>query len=385
MTAPLVAHVVYSLGTGGLENGMINIINRISPDRFRHVIICIKQSGDFARRIADPGVRVIELGKREGHDLGFYWRLWKTLRQLRPAIVHTRNIAAIEAQFFAWLIPGVRGVHGEHGRDIYDVAGENRKYRLLRRILSPFIGRFICVSKDLVQWLQDDVGISARKVVHIYNGVDLEKFAPGQRIHPGDFPKNFLPEGAIVLGNVGRLAEIKDQASLLRAVKTLRESGEEWVTRLRLVIVGDGPLRGELQELVEELSLQDVCWMAGNREDIPRFLGSMDIFALPSLGEGISNTILEAMATGLPIIASDVGGNPELVLPGENGLLFPAGNIEALAQAIASVCRDAEQREKMASRSRARVVQEFNWKSTVDAYCGIYDVLLDINRSLEVA
>jgi sugar transferase (PEP-CTERM/EpsH1 system associated) len=385
VNAPLVAHVVYSLGTGGLENGMINIINRIPPDRFRHVIICIKESGDFANRITDPGVRVIELGKREGHDLGFYWRLWKTLLQLRPAIVHTRNIAAIEAQFFVWLIPGVRGVHGEHGRDIYDVAGENRKYRMLRRILSPFIGRFIAVSKDLAQWLKEDVGISAEKIVHIYNGVDLERFAPGLRSKPVDYPREFFAEGAVVVGTVGRLAEIKDQATLLRAVNRLRDTSEELASRLRLLIVGDGPLRSDLQHLLEELSLQDLCWMAGNREDIPQLLGAMDIFALPSLGEGISNTILEAMAMGLPIIASDVGGNPELVCPGDNGLIFPAGDPGALAQAIAELCENDEQRESMALRSRARVVQEFNWESTVEAYCEVYDQLLNINRRFEVA
>ena len=145
MQPPLIVNVVYSLGTGGLENGLVNIINRMPASRYRHAIVCVKQSGSFAQRISTPNVEIYELNKQEGLDLAHYWRLFRLLWRLKPAIVHTRNIGTIEAQFFACFVPGARGIHGEHGRDIYDVAGENRKYRLLRKMLSPFISTFIAV------------------------------------------------------------------------------------------------------------------------------------------------------------------------------------------------------------------------------------------------
>jgi len=169
---PLVVHIIHSLGTGGLENGLVNIINRTPPERYRHAIVCLTESGEFAGRITAPGVEVIALHKRPGHDLGLYWRVWKTLRRLRPAIVHTRNLSTLEMQFVAALLPGVKRVHGEHGRDVFDLDGTNRKYNLLRKAARFVVQRYIAVSKDLERWLIDTVGVPAARVRQIYNGVD---------------------------------------------------------------------------------------------------------------------------------------------------------------------------------------------------------------------
>lgn len=377
---PLVLHVVHSLGAGGLENGMVNIINRLPEGRFRHAIACLTQSGDFAGRITAPDVQIIELHKREGLDIALYWRLFKLLWQLRPAIVHTRNIGTIEAQFLSWFIPGARGIHGEHGRDIYDVAGENRKYRLLRKVLSPLISTFIAVSKDLASWLDHDVGIPSRKIVQIYNGVDVDLFQTKGSNAISEFPVGFKDADSIVIGTVGRLAAIKDQATLLRAVRHIIDQNPVLAARIRLVIVGDGPLREELEALREELGLSDICWMPGSRDDVPGLLGMMDVFVLPSLGEGISNTVLEAMASGLPVIATNVGGNPELVEHGGNGLLLPVADVDAFAKAIADVCLDANKRAAMGARSRSRVTAHFTWESTVGSYAAVYDQLCNAQR-----
>ena len=130
---PLVVHIIHELGTGGLENGLVNIINRSPPGRYRHAIVCLTRAGEFATRISAPDVQVIELHKRPGHDFGLYWRLLRALRMLRPAIVHTRNLSTLEMQFVAAVLPGVKHVHGEHGRDVFDLHGTNRKYNLLRK------------------------------------------------------------------------------------------------------------------------------------------------------------------------------------------------------------------------------------------------------------
>ncbi len=143
--------------------------------------MCLTEAGEFAKRITAPDVQVIELHKRPGHDLGLYWRLWKTLRALRPAIVHTRNLATLEMQFVAALLPGVKRVHGEHGRDVFDLHGTNRKYNLLRKAARLVVQRYIAVSKDLEQWLIGTVGVPPARVRQIYNGVDQDKFHPAQR------------------------------------------------------------------------------------------------------------------------------------------------------------------------------------------------------------
>jgi sugar transferase (PEP-CTERM/EpsH1 system associated) len=372
--APLIAHVIHSLDTGGLENGLINIINRTPENRYRHAIICLTKTGSFAERITQPGVEVISLHGREGHDFGLYWELWKRLRALRPAIVHTRNLSALEAQIPAFFLPGVKTLHGVHGRDVFDLEGKSRKYNLLRRFIRPLVGRYITVSKDLRNWLIKTINVPEERVVQIYNGVDRRLFHPRQAGPNTTAPDGFLTEGAVVIGTVGRLAGVKDQATLIRAFKELLQTGND---KVRLIIAGDGPQRGQLQHLITELQLDKKVWMAGDRSDIPDILRTFDIFVLPSQGEGISNTILEAMATGLPVVATRVGGNPELVQDGVNGYLVPRSDPGALAKAIKELVDDNDKRARTGNTSLEFVRGTFDWDKTVTCYLSVYDELLN--------
>ncbi len=387
---PLVAHIIYALGTGGLENGLVNIINRSPPGRYRHAIICLTAAEAFAGRLTVPDVEVIELHKRPGHDPAMYLRLWRTLRRLRPAIVHTRNLAALETQVLGLLLTGCKRVHGEHGRDVSDLDGSNRKYRWLRRLLSPLIHRYIAVSQDLAQWLVSNVRIAPGKVTRIYNGVDHSRFLPRfgsdgdsatlrlRTSLPG-MPAGFLPDARCrVVGTVGRLAAVKDQQTLICALAHIfRESPQQRQT-LRCILVGDGPERAALTAAIAQHCLEDIVWLAGDRDDIPDLLACMDVFVLPSLGEGISNTVLEAMATGLPVIATRVGGNPELVQDGVTGLLVPVADVPALAAAIVALVDDPARCDQMGRTAVQRVTTDFEWERTVSAYLRVYDELLGL-------
>ena len=381
---PLVAHIIYALSTGGLENGLVNIINRCPRERYRHVIICLTGADDFAHRITVPDVEVIQLHKREGHDFRCYARLRRLLKELRPAIIHSRNMAALESQLCSLGLPRIKRVHGEHGREVNDLDGSNWKYLAFRKFMRFFIHRYIAVSKDLESWLIAMVGVRANKVRQIYNGVDHSRFTP-------EFvkPLALLPaqwqrlDGILVAGTVGRLTPVKDQQLLLCAVAYLVESDPDVGARLRLLIVGDGPLYPQLAQLIDELELQDIVWMSGDRKDVPDLLQVMDVFVLPSLGEGISNTVLEAMASGLPVIATAVGGNVELVEEGCNGSLIPVGDHIALANALGVLLRDDAQRQRQGNTARQRVCQRFDWDKTVDAYLHVYDELL--GRSIVTA
>ena len=374
---PLIVHIIYALSTGGLENGLVNIINRSPVDRYRHVIICLTTADAFEQRITTPDVTVIQLHKRDGYDFACYHALRRLLRELRPAIIHSRNMAALEAQLCSVGLAGVKRVHGEHGREINDLDGSNWKYLLLRKCMRLFVHRYIAVSKDLARWLVATVGVSAKNVRQIYNGVDHQCFAP-QTVKP----LALLPapwqglDGIVVVGTVGRLTPVKDQQALLQAIARLRAENPELGARLRLLIVGDGPLRTALQQSIESLSLHDVAWLAGDRKDVPDLLQAMDIFVLPSLGEGISNTVLEAMASGLPVIATAVGGNVELVQEGFNGALVPVGDPAKLAAAIAALASNEQERARQGKNARQFVCTQFDWERTVGAYLGVYDELL---------
>ncbi|WP_297188656.1 TIGR03088 family PEP-CTERM/XrtA system glycosyltransferase [uncultured Porticoccus sp.] len=382
-TTPLVAHIIYALGTGGLENGLINIINRTPPDRYRHVIICLTNADDFANRITLPGVQVIQLHKPAGQNFRVFWDLWKTLRALRPDVVHTRNLASLEMQLVTLLIPGIKRVHGEHGRDIHDLDGTNKKYNLLRKAMQPFVHRYIAVSRDLLQWLKHTVAIPEKKLRQIYNGVDAEKFSPRQDdAQLGDLaPPGLLPENAVVVGTVGRLAEVKNQQLLIEAVGYLFTKRPILRGTLRLVLVGDGPLKLQLVDRVKQLGLSDVVWFSGDRNDVPALMQLMDIFILPSLAEGISNTLLEAMASGLPVIATSVGGNVELIEEGVNGRLVPVNNVVAMADAVAELVDDPALRQFMGKKGLALVRTTFNWEKTVADYLAVYDTLLGVDSA----
>ena len=176
--APLIVHVIHQLDVGGLENGLVNLINHLPPERYRHAIVCMKNATAFRLRLTTPGVDVISLDKREGKDWRHYLHLYRVLKQLRPAVVHTRNLGCLEAQLLACLA-GVRlRVHGEHGRDMSDLHGTRRKYRLLRKLMLPLVQHFIAVSADLGHWLVDAIGAAPAQVSHIGNGVDSVQFHP---------------------------------------------------------------------------------------------------------------------------------------------------------------------------------------------------------------
>jgi sugar transferase (PEP-CTERM/EpsH1 system associated) len=386
--APLVVNIIYALGTGGMENGLVNIINRTPPQRYRHAIICLTQAYDFARRITVPGVEVYELHKADGQDWSVYRRLYRLLRKLDPQIVHTRNLAALDSQLPAFFLRSAKQVHGEHGRDIYDLDGTNWKYLQLRKAMRLFIDHYIAVSRDLEGWLLNSAGIASSRLTQIYNGVDSDKFAPLGIGRPDSLlPERYDP-GAnkrCVIGTVGRLVAVKDQQLIIQAVVLLLERNPEWQSILRVILVGDGPLHEELTQQIHAAGLDDIVWMTGDRDDIPELLQEIDIFVLPSLGEGISNTILEAMSAGLPIVASDVGGTPELVEDGVNGTLFAVGDKGAFADALAPLIDSSEQRKKLGENAQRRVMERFDWSRTVASYLKVYDDLMGGTTAMHAA
>lgn len=371
--APLIAHIVYRFGIGGLENGIVNLVNRMPAQRWRHVIIALTEiSGEFADRIERDDVRYIELGKRPGHLVRDYPRLYNLFRQLEPAIVHTRNLAALEAAVPAWAAHVPVRIHGEHGWDANDPDGRRRRYRYVRRLYRPFVQRYVALSRHIADYLHAGVGVRPERISQLYNGVDTERFAPAERRAPIPGCPFGSPDEWLV-GWVGRMDPVKDPLNLARAFVRARELSPAAARRMRLVLVGSGGEREALAALLDRPRLREHVWFAGERDDVADVMRGLDCFVLPSRAEGVSNTILEAMASRLPVVATRVGGNAELIESGMTGLLVPAADSDALARAMLTyfIERSAARRHAKAARQVAE--KRFSLTGMVTDYSALYE------------
>lgn len=373
---PLIAHIIYQLGVGGLENGLVNLINHLPQDRYRHVIICLKGYTDFSKRIKRSDVKVFDLNKQDGLNFSWYVSLYRLLRQLKPDIVHTRNFSTLEGQIVATFARINARVHGEHGRDISDLEGKNRKYNLLRKAIRPLIHCFITVSKDLEKWLINTIKVEPDHIKQIYNGVDNVRFSPKSVINSIEIPTNFITDNTFVIGSVGRMAKVKDYLSLVHAFLLLIKQTPQAKDYLRLLIVGDGESRAECLALLRQAGVENMAWLPGERADISELMQLFDVFVLPSIAEGISNTILEAMSCGLPVIATNVGGNVELIIDSQTGKLVPSSNPAALATAIVEYYNHREMLIKHGQSARQLIEASFSMDNMVMGYLDVYDEVI---------
>jgi sugar transferase (PEP-CTERM/EpsH1 system associated) len=374
MQPPLVVHLMYRFDTGGLENGVVNLINHMPRGAYRHMVVALTEVTDFRHRLKHADVECVALHKPPGHGAKVYPALWRLLRRHRPAVVHTRNLAALEMQVAAWAAGVPARIHGEHGRDVDDLDGSSRKHQRLRRLYAPFVHRFVALSRDLQGYLEGPVGLAPARVRQIYNGVDAVKFRPAS----GESPKSidgcpFQAPGQWLVGTVGRMAAVKDQVLLARAFVLAGQLEPGFAAQARLVMVGDGPLRAAAQAVLDEAGAAGRAWLPGERGDVADVMRGLDCFVLPSLAEGISNTILEAMATGLPVVATDVGGNAELVADGRTGRVVPAADPEPMALALLQLWRDQPGAAALGRAGRAEVERRFSLSAMVAAYQGLYD------------
>jgi sugar transferase (PEP-CTERM/EpsH1 system associated) len=372
---PLIAHLVYRFDVGGLENGVVNLVNGIDPKVARHAIVSLTEVTSFSDRITTPGVELIALGHKGGQTLKLLPRLVSTLRKLNVSLTHSRNIATLEGQLAATLAGVPHRLHGEHGWDIGDLSGENRRNLFIRKLFKVFTHRQIALSQQATRYLTDQVGVSENRTHRICNGVDVGKFVP-QRNALLKWPK-MEPIG-VLFGTVGRCSPVKNQGLLLDAFLALKQSHPAFANAARLVIVGAGLELASFRQKVKLAKSEESVWLVGEREDIKTVLPWFDVFVLPSLSEGISNAILEAMACGVPVIASDVGGNSELV-SNDTGALFPNQDIEALKTLMLEAFLNRDQWKKKGTNSREIAVSKFSLNFMIREYTRVYSGMLNNN------
>lgn len=363
---------MYSFGIGGLENVIVQLINELPSDQFDHVVLSLTSISDFKNRIVRNDVRFIELHKPSGHALALYPKIFQLLRALKPAVVHTCNLAALEIVPIAMLAGVPIRVHAEHGWDAHDPDGSNPRYQWLRKVYRPFVSRYVAVSKDIESYLLQRIGIPKKKVHLIANGVNTEIFSPSSEPMKLVSGLPFDPAVDWLVGCVGRLQTVKNQPLLIKSFLRLLTEHPQARKRMRLIVIGEGPLRTEIEGLLKESGDSHLVWLAGARNDVATIMKSLDCFVLPSQAEGTSCTLQEAMATGLPIVATAVGGTPDLVKDGANGYLVSSGDEKALAEAIWRTYSNPEIASNMRIANREKAIAEFALSGMVASYGQIF-------------
>ena len=364
-----IMHVVNNLGKGGLENGLVNLVERLDPERFEHIVCTLRGLGPNAERLPADRVRVLPLGRGDANTRFQTPALVRTIRSVRPDIVHSRNWAAIEAVVAARMARPCAVVHSEHGFEAEAWAREPRRRAYFRRLAFELADRVLSVSSQLRDVHASRTGFPARRIAVIHNGVDCEQFFPNPVDRARVRDELGIGEAEFCIGCVANLLPVKDHMTLLESLDAMPEHAGGW----RLLLIGDGPERRGLEAFVEAhpRCKQRVLFL-GSSGRVPELLRGMDVFVLPSLAEGICNSLLEAMATGVPVVATAVGGNPEVVVEGESGLLFPARDVRALTHRLLQLRADPQLRAHLARRAIQRAREEFSIASMVQAYEQLY-------------
>lgn len=348
-----VAHVTLGLDVGGQERLLVEMARHTDFTRFEWTVIVLGARGVLADAIEAAGVRVLTLDSPPGFRPGLWRRLARLFRQEHFDVVHTHDDRPLlYAMPAAWWAGVPRRIHTHHhGR----LAHVGRRQQFLLRLASRFAEHFVCVSHDSARYMIEQ-GVSTKRVRTLWNGIDLTRFA-----YQGP-----CDGGPIV--TVARLSPEKDIANLLRAAQHVLANRPQ----ARFEIAGDGPCRAELARLAQELNLAGRVVFHGEVRDIPALLARASLFVLPSQSEGISLTLLEAMARGLPVVTTQVGGNPEVVDAGVTGLLVPAGNPAALADAIGTILADPARGRQFGMEGRRRVENCFDIRKMLAQYESLY-------------
>lgn len=358
-----IAQITYSLNIGGLEKLVTDLAKNLVGDGIQVSVYCLSNELTLLTTLTEANVQVFSIPKRKGVDFRLFGKLRKLLVENKVDLVHTHNVGAWIYGGIAALLAGKKVIHTEHS----NVFAHQNRLILSERVLSNFTSVIIGDSKKVRDHLVFQSKLPESKIETVFNGIDTDIFRDdGTRSLRKTF-KN-IAEHDIVIGTVARLAAVKNQETMLEALKILTKR----MPNIKLLMIGDGPQKNALNAKATELNISDKVLFLGEREDIPQLLNCLDIFILTSLSEGLPLSVLEAMASCLPVISTRVGAIPEVVREGETGFLIEPKCPEALADAIERLATNPELRIAMGKKGRQRVIEEFSLKQMVDQYKKIY-------------
>ena len=364
-----VLHLIETSEAGGAETIVLSIAKSLR-DRGHHSVIGLLETGWLEDELKNCGFVPIILELRSAYDFGCIRSLCKLIGDFRIDLVHSHEFMMNVYGTVAGLIKGIPVITTVHGKNYY---WERTRRRVAYRVVSR-VSRMVAVSEDLKCFLERQVSISRDRIEKIYNGIDSKLYERNSLMDGLSFTKERLsiPRNSPVIGTVGMLVPVKDHKTILEAAKRVIR---KWPDAIFL-IVGDGASLELLKTKAHELGLENNVRFTGFRRDVPSLLHIMNVYVCSSLSEGHSLSILEAMAAGKPVIATDVGGNPEVVVDGETGFLIRPGDPEGLASRIAFLLGDQARAHELGAKGKMRVDQTFSLERTVDFYHQLYKCAL---------
>jgi sugar transferase (PEP-CTERM/EpsH1 system associated) len=364
-----VLHVLNRFATGGTEHVVLKLVGGLNKGIFEQRLAALRGMDSAIDQSQIPGGQLLLQGRNDtGFELMFF-RLARLMRAYRPHIVHSRNWGAIEAIPAARMAGVPVAIHSEHGYELDMLAGLPTRRRLFRRAAYSMASAVFAVTGELRDFHARQAWFPPDRIRVIYNGVDTLRFRPQPDLRTSLRHKFGLPQNRFIVGIVGRIVDIKDHPTLLRATEIMLRSGID----AHALIVGSGPELERNQQLVRDSpSLAERVTLIGSSDEVPELLNTMDAFALPSISEGMSNTLLEAMASGLPVVATNVGGNPEIIADGLSGWLFQPRDAETLASRLVLLASQDSLRSRYGIAARERVMSSFSLKRMLDDYSQLY-------------
>ena len=354
-----VLYVVFELFAGGMENGIVNLVNN-SSDRFRHVVCCLRKKGDFARRLKRD-TRVHELCMSQGNDYSLPYRILAVTRRERIGVVRAFNEDPYFYSFLGAKMTGRPILYYNGGR----VLPEKRRRLFFERTFGNCASKVIVPSRGLKEYMVTKVGIMRDLIRVIHNGVDLKRFFKPKPMSEKRVELS-IPAGDLVIGTVGRLVQQKDFPCFFEVARRLLAVRQN----VSFIIVGDGPLKAELTALAARMGLGEKVKFLGIRQDIEDLYAVMDLFVLTTRREGMSNVVLEAMASKKVVIASDVEGIREVIHDGEDGFILKVGDVDGFVRTILSLEKNG--REEIGEKALTRVKYHFSIERMVESYENLY-------------
>jgi len=364
-----VLYLINALCPGGAEKVVARTVALLDRKRYHPIVCCLWKSGPVAEEIERKGVKVICLGARSRLDLTVVPKLFRLLKREEIHIIHSFLFHANMLGRIVGRLAGVPVILCSERT--MEMEGKHRLF--VNRLTAPLADKVIAVCEAVREFAIAEIGIRPDKLITIYNGIDLNEFSPNPNQEETEEAKRELgitPSHKVV-GTVGHLEEEKGCEYLLRAAAQVSVQDEKVI----FLLVGDGSQRAKLETLAQDLGISSQVMFMGHRNDVPKLLSVMDVFVLPSLYEGLPNALLEALAACRPVVATQVGGIPEVVADGETGILIPPRDPGALAGAICALLKDRERAREMGMAGRKRVERLFSVETMVAKTEALYEEL----------
>jgi glycosyltransferase involved in cell wall biosynthesis len=364
-----ISYIIGQLMRGGAEKQLYELVRCIDKNKFEPIVVSLSQGGDWTEKIREANVQVIELERKKNNEVARLYKLIKLLKEIKPQIVHTYLFSANSYGRIAAVLNRTPIIIASE-RSVGEIGKDKKKYMIyIDKLLSYFSDGIICNSEYCSNNLTKKYSFNRKKIFTVHNGINLNNFLKEFNIN------NENKSRSKIIGTIGSLYSHKNHKLFLDMAKIILDSIQN--KNIDFLVIGDGPLRNELEIYSERLGIQKSVIFTGNRSDIPRLLKKMDIFVMTSLYEGMSNAIMEAMIVELPVVATDVGGNRELVINGVTGFLCPPDNAQSLAEKINYLLKNGEDARQMGERGRNRIEEDFSVEKMIKEIEGIYYKLLD--------